>query len=101
MKYPVRLTKDDNGTVLVRFLDFPEAHTFGATKAEALARAEDALATVIDAGPPTHSTGVDTVPRNRGARADRPQGRALRRHAHPESRKGRARPTAEVARASS
>ncbi len=49
MKYPVRLTKDDNGTILVSFPDFPEAHTFGDTRAEALALAEDALATVIDA----------------------------------------------------
>ena len=47
--YPIILTRDDNGTVLVDFVDFPEAHTFGASEAEALARARDALATVIDA----------------------------------------------------
>jgi len=47
--YPVTLTKDSNGTILVDFPDFPEAHTFGDTKDEALARAVDALATVLDA----------------------------------------------------
>lgn len=46
--YPVTLTKDSNGTILVDFPDFPEAHTFGETKDEALARAVDALATVLD-----------------------------------------------------
>jgi antitoxin HicB len=49
MDYRVVLEPDDNGTILVSFPDFPEAHTFGETKAEALARAEDALATVIQA----------------------------------------------------
>ena len=36
--YPVTLTKDSNGTILVDFPDFPEAHTFGDTKDEALAQ---------------------------------------------------------------
>jgi len=49
MEYPVRLTKDDNDTILVSFPDFPEAHTFGDTTDEALERAADALATAIDA----------------------------------------------------
>ena len=49
LRYPVRLTTDDNGTILVDFLDFPEAHTFGDDKDEALARAVDALTTVIAA----------------------------------------------------
>lgn len=48
MEYPVRLEKDDNGTVLVSFLDVPEAHTFGDTVEEALRRAPDALATALD-----------------------------------------------------
>jgi len=47
--YPVRLSRDDNDTVLVSFPDFPEAHSFGDTKEEALAHAVDALATIIDA----------------------------------------------------
>lgn len=47
--YPVMLSRDDNDTFLVSFPDFPEAHTFGETKEEALERAIDALATIIDA----------------------------------------------------
>jgi len=49
MEYPVRLERDDNDTILVSFVDFPEAHTFGDDEVEALARARDALATIIDA----------------------------------------------------
>jgi antitoxin HicB len=49
VRYPVVLEDDDNDTVLVSFPDFPEAHTFGDTKEDALARAVDALETVIDA----------------------------------------------------
>jgi hypothetical protein len=36
MRYPVTLSKDDNGTFLVRFADVPEAITYGDTKEEAL-----------------------------------------------------------------
>ena len=49
MQYPVVLTPDDNDTILVTFPDFPEAHTFGDDKVEALTRAVDALETIIDA----------------------------------------------------
>lgn len=49
MDYPVTLERDDNDTVLVRFPDFPEAHTFGDDINDALRHAQDALATVIDA----------------------------------------------------
>lgn len=49
VRYPVVLAPDDNDTVLVTFPDFPEAHTFGNDEPEALARAIDALETVIDA----------------------------------------------------
>ena len=48
LRYPVKLTKDD-GTVLVDFPDFPEAHTYGDDKDEALMRAVDALMTIIEA----------------------------------------------------
>ena len=48
VRYPVALERDGD-TVLVSFPDFPEAHTFGDDKEEALARAEDALLTVLDA----------------------------------------------------
>lgn len=49
MFYPVTLAKDENGTVLVRFPDVPEAITYGDTKEEALSRAVDALLTAFDA----------------------------------------------------
>jgi antitoxin HicB len=47
--YPVTLERDDNGTVLVGFPDFPEAHTFGDDVEDALSHAAAALATAIDA----------------------------------------------------
>jgi antitoxin HicB len=43
--YPVTLTPDDNGTVLVTFADVPEAISFGADEDEALLNAIDALET--------------------------------------------------------
>ncbi len=46
-RYPVTLEDDDNGTVLVSFPDFPEAHTFGEDKADAVAHAVDALETIV------------------------------------------------------
>src|SRR5216684_1006075 len=49
MDYPILLERDDNDTILVRFPDFPEAHTFGDNTQDALRHAEDALATAIDA----------------------------------------------------
>ena len=44
--YPVTLTPDD-GTVLVTFVDVPEAITFGADEDEALLQAVDALETAL------------------------------------------------------
>jgi antitoxin HicB len=41
--YPVSLSRDDNGTVLVAFPDIPFAHTFGEDEDDALLRAADAL----------------------------------------------------------
>jgi antitoxin HicB len=49
MQYPVTLARDDNETILVRFPDFPEAHSYGEDVADALAHAQNALATIIDA----------------------------------------------------
>lgn len=49
MRYPVTLTPDDNGSVVVTFPDVPEAITYGDTVEEALARAPDALLTIFDA----------------------------------------------------
>lgn len=46
-EYPVTLTPDDNGTVLVTFADVPEAITFGADEDEALLQAVDALESAL------------------------------------------------------
>jgi antitoxin HicB len=47
LRYPVRLRPDTNDTILVSFPDFPEAHTFGDDRTEALARAADLLKDVL------------------------------------------------------
>jgi len=47
LRYPVKLTKDTNGTLLVTVADFPEAHTFGVDEADALVRAADAIASAM------------------------------------------------------
>ena len=47
LRYPVKLIKDTNGTILVDFPDVPEAHTFGDDRREALAHAPDALETAF------------------------------------------------------
>lgn len=53
-EYPVKLTKDSNGTWLLTIPDVPEAATFGDTKDEALMRGEEALEAAlsfyVDAG---------------------------------------------------
>jgi antitoxin HicB len=47
--YPVVLTPDDNGTLLVTSPDFPELTSFGDTVEEALDRARGALLEAIEA----------------------------------------------------
>jgi antitoxin HicB len=47
LRYPVKLDRDTNGTILASFPDVPEAHTFGADREEVLARAADALETAF------------------------------------------------------
>ena len=47
MEYRFVLKPDDNGTLLVSFPDFPEAHTFGVDEQDARRRAVDALETVV------------------------------------------------------
>ena len=47
LRYPVKLERDTNGTILASFPDVPEAHTFGEDRAETLARAVDALETAF------------------------------------------------------
>ena len=41
--YPIELTPDDNGTLLVTCPDLPEVTTFASDRAEALLRARDAI----------------------------------------------------------
>ena len=47
LRYAVKLSKDTNGTILVDVPAIPEAHTFGADRTEALARAPDAIETAL------------------------------------------------------
>ena len=47
LRYPVKLTRDDNGTMLVTAPDLPEVTTFGEDPADALLRAADAIATAL------------------------------------------------------
>jgi antitoxin HicB len=47
LRYPVKLTRDDNGTLLVTAPDLPEVATFGKNTADALVRAVDAIATAL------------------------------------------------------
>jgi len=46
LRYPVKITHKD-GAVVVRFPDFPGVQTFGDDEPEALARAVDALETML------------------------------------------------------
>lgn len=48
LNYPITLTPDTNGTLLVGFPDFPEANSVGDDVADALTNAIDALETAID-----------------------------------------------------
>lgn len=47
MRYAVKLSRDDNGTILAAVLDIPEAITFGEDRKNALARSLDAIETAI------------------------------------------------------
>jgi antitoxin HicB len=49
LAYPVRLTEDDNGTLLVTCPDFPEVTTFGENESDALRHAVDAIEEAIAA----------------------------------------------------
>jgi antitoxin HicB len=48
LNYPVTLTPDSNGTLLVGFPDFPEANSVGDDEAEALENAVEALEVAVD-----------------------------------------------------
>lgn len=47
LRYPVKLSEDTNGTILVAVPDIPEAHTFGEDEAEALMQAVDAIESAL------------------------------------------------------
>ena len=47
MRYPVKHSDDDNGTILVSVPDLPEAVTFGDDREDALARVVDAIETAL------------------------------------------------------
>jgi antitoxin HicB len=47
LRYGVKLTPDDNGTILVTAPDLPEVSTFGEDATDALVRAADAIATAL------------------------------------------------------
>ena len=47
LRYPVKLSRDTNGTLLVTAPDFPEVSTFGEDEADALVHAADAIATAM------------------------------------------------------
>jgi antitoxin HicB len=47
LRYPVKLSRDDNGTLLVTAPDFPEVATFGEDEADAPIRGADAIATAM------------------------------------------------------
>ncbi|HWI86001.1 MAG TPA: type II toxin-antitoxin system HicB family antitoxin [Sphingomonas sp.] len=49
LNYPVELTPDDNGTVMITFPDIPEVTSFGDDDSDALANAVDALETALTA----------------------------------------------------
>lgn len=49
LTYPIRLTKDNNGTLLVTCPAFPEVTTFGETEGEAVSHAVDAIEEAIAA----------------------------------------------------
>ena len=47
LAYPVKLERQEDGSILVSFPDIPEALTEGATEEEALAEAEDCLVAAL------------------------------------------------------
>lgn len=46
--YPVAIESDDNGTLLVSFVDIPEAHTFASDEDEIAERATDCALTALE-----------------------------------------------------
>jgi len=66
MRYAVKFTPDDNGTLLVTVPDIPEALTFGDNRDDALARAVDAIETALMAA----MAGREDIPAPKASGAD-------------------------------
>jgi antitoxin HicB len=47
LRYPIKLSRDTNDTILVEVPDIPEAHTFGEDEDEALLQAVDAIESAL------------------------------------------------------
>ena len=47
IRYPIKLTKDSDGSLLVTAPDLPEVTSFGCNEADALIHAADAIATAL------------------------------------------------------
>lgn len=69
MKYPVKLQRDTNGTLLGVFPDVPEAHTFADDERTALRRAAAALETALSVYIEQRLPIPDPSPIRRGYRA--------------------------------
>jgi antitoxin HicB len=73
LDYPVGLTPDDNGTLLVTCPDLPEVTTFGSDKADALRHARDAIEEAIAARIATRADiPLPSAPRREAAGKDAP-----------------------------
>ena len=68
LRYPVKFTKDDDGTLLVTAPDLPEVATFGTDVADALVHAADAIATALQGRITDRKEIPAPSPRKRGQR---------------------------------
>ena len=90
LHYPVRLTTEGE-RVLVDFPDFPEAHTFGDTREEALTRASGRPVDrdrCVHEGPATPATALQRKGSGRCSTIGRAKDRAVQRNAPAENYKG-------------
>ena len=90
LHYPVRLTTEGE-RVLVDFPDFPEAHTFGDTREEALTRASDAPSDrdrCVHEGSAAPAAALKRRGNGQCSTIGRAKDRAVQRDATPENHKG-------------
>ena len=67
LRYPIKLERDDNGTLLVTCPALPEVTTFGEDKAEAMRHAADAIEEALAA---RIADGTEIPPPTRAAKHD-------------------------------